>query len=68
MRGDPLQAEVAVKAYIRSALSDSDLDKIKRELYFFRSLEHPNIVKGITSMADPEAVFLVQEYCQRGAP
>lgn len=57
--------EVAIKAYLRSTLAVSDIEKIRREIVFFK-LQHPFIVRGYSSLADAEAIYLIQEFAVRG--
>lgn len=36
------------------------MPQVSRELSLFKCMEHPNIIKGISSFLDDKAVYLLQ--------
>ncbi|CAI5474252.1 unnamed protein product [Closterium sp. Yama58-4] len=58
--------KVAVKAYVKSALSALDRHRINREVALLMTLNHEHIIQWLGHFEDPQCVYIVQEWATGG--
>jgi hypothetical protein len=58
----PTGLEVAIKIIDKTALNQSSLQKLFREVRIMKQLDHPNIVKLYQVMETEQTLYLVMEY------
>jgi MAP/microtubule affinity-regulating kinase len=62
----PTGMEVAIKIIDKTALNQSSLQKLFREVRIMKQLDHPNIVKLYQVMETEQTLYLVMEYASGG--
>uniref|UniRef100_A0A1I7YEQ6 Serine/threonine-protein kinase par-1 n=1 Tax=Steinernema glaseri TaxID=37863 RepID=A0A1I7YEQ6_9BILA len=62
----PTGHEVAIKIIDKTALNQSSLQKLFREVKIMKQLDHPNIVKLYQVMETEQTLYLVMEYASGG--
>ncbi|KAL3101328.1 hypothetical protein niasHT_028084 [Heterodera trifolii] len=62
----PTGVEVAIKIIDKTALNQSSLQKLFREVRIMKQLDHPNIVKLYQVIESETTLFLVMEYASGG--
>ncbi|TKR86632.1 hypothetical protein L596_011183 [Steinernema carpocapsae] len=62
----PTGLEVAIKIIDKTALNQSSLQKLFREVKIMKQLDHPNIVKLYQVMETDQTLYLVMEYASGG--
>uniref|UniRef100_A0A914HJN5 non-specific serine/threonine protein kinase n=1 Tax=Globodera rostochiensis TaxID=31243 RepID=A0A914HJN5_GLORO len=62
----PTGMEVAIKIIDKTALNQSSLQKLFREVRIMKQLDHPNIVKLYQVIENETTLFLVMEYASGG--
>ncbi|CAI5984694.1 unnamed protein product [Closterium sp. NIES-65] len=60
--------KVAVKAYVKSALSALDRHRINREVALLMTLNHEHIIQWLGHFEDPQCMYIVQEWAWKGGP
>ncbi|CAI5512791.1 unnamed protein product [Closterium sp. Naga37s-1] len=58
--------KVAVKAYVKSALSALDRHRINREVALLMTLNHEHIIQWLGHFEDAQCVYIVQEWASGG--
>ncbi|GJP53016.1 hypothetical protein CLOM_g12163 [Closterium sp. NIES-68] len=58
--------KVAVKAYVKSALSALDRHRINREVALLMTLNHEHIIQWLGHFEDTQCVYIVQEWASGG--
>lgn len=56
----------AVKKIFKNKMTNSSQERLKVEAALMKELDHPNLVKLISSFEDDEVLLLVLEYCDMG--
>ncbi|KAH7695178.1 CAMK/CAMKL/MARK protein kinase, partial [Aphelenchoides avenae] len=62
----PTGVDVAIKIIDKTALNQSSLQKLFREVRIMKQLDHPNIVKLYQVMETEQTLYLVMEYASGG--
>ncbi|KAI6213671.1 Non-specific serine/threonine protein kinase [Aphelenchoides besseyi] len=62
----PTGIDVAIKIIDKTALNQSSLQKLFREVRIMKQLDHPNIVKLYQVMETDQTLYLVMEYASGG--
>jgi len=57
---------VAIKILNKKHLTQSELQRVRREIEINMQLNHPNVCKLLEVIDKPEALYLVMEYCDGG--
>jgi serine/threonine protein kinase len=60
----PIAAKVISKQYL---IDHKDVTKFEREVTFFASVDHPNIVKFIEVLNDDNLIYIIMEFCNNGS-
>ena len=65
-RGPPCQQCIPRPCDWRCAPRPAGASQVERELLLVRTVNHPNVCRGLGCFEDEDAVYIVQEICARG--
>jgi serine/threonine protein kinase len=65
-RDTATKTDVAIKVFYKSKLEPKEREHLKSETSILLKMSHPNVVRIIEVLEDPEHVFVIMEYCSGG--